>query len=57
MAEFTDPLHVVAKASMLFFIILGLDNPDGNITASYVAVTFAGTLLYQRAQESTLRAH
>jgi hypothetical protein len=42
-ADFTEPLHVVAMASMLFFTILGLDNPDGNITASYVAVTFAGT--------------
>ena len=42
---------------MGFFPIPGLDNPDGNITADYVAVIFAGTRLYQSPQESTLRAH
>jgi hypothetical protein len=32
---------------MLFFTILGLGNSDGNITADYVAVHFAGMRLYQ----------
>ena len=30
--ESTEPLHVTAKTSMLFFTILCLDNSDGNIT-------------------------
>jgi hypothetical protein len=42
---------------MPFFTILSLDNPDGTITIDYVTVTFAGMRLYQRPQESTLRAH
>ena len=29
---------MTAKASMTFSPILGLDNPDGNITAEYIAV-------------------
>jgi hypothetical protein len=40
--EFTNPSHVTANASMLFFTILCLDNPDGTITIDYVTVTFAG---------------
>jgi hypothetical protein len=55
--EFTKPLHVTTNASMTSFTILGLDNLDGNITADYVTVTFAGMRLYQRPQESTLRVH
>ena len=42
---------------MAFFPVLGLDNSDGNNTAGYVAVTFAGTRLYQRPKESTLRVY
>lgn len=38
---------------MQFLAILGLDNSHCKITADYVAVTLAGTRLYERRREST----